>query len=84
MDALVNWEFWAGVLLAGLCALGVLLRWIMLGDGRSALPHPSINPPLHFQQSPLTHAHPEAAVALRASPAPHSSVQKEQLASPAA
>ena len=84
MDALVNWEFWAGVLLAGLCALGVLLRWIMLGDGRSAAHRSSINPPHHFQQSPLTHAHPDATVALHVSPAHHSPVQKEHLASPAA
>lgn len=63
MDALVRWEFWAGVLLAGLVGLGALLRWIMLGDGRTAHRLPSVEPPLEHQQSPLTHAQSDAAVA---------------------
>ncbi len=63
MDALITWEFWAGVLLAGVFALATLLRWILLGDGRSSTRLSSIDPPLYFQQSPLTHAHPDAAVA---------------------
>jgi hypothetical protein len=62
VDALVRWEFWAGVLLAGLLSLGGLLRWIMWGDGRTAQRLPSVETPLEHQQSPLTHAH-DAAVA---------------------
>ncbi len=62
MDALVRWEFWAGVLLAGLVGLGALLRWIMWGDDRTAQRLPSIEPPLEHQQSPLTHAN-DAAIA---------------------
>lgn len=71
MDALITWEFWAGVLLAGVFALAALLRWILLGDGRSSTRLSSIDPPLHFQQSPLTHAHPAATVAQHL-PAPDS------------
>lgn len=63
MDALVRWEFWAGVLLASSVGLGALLRWIMWGDGRTATRLPSVEVPLEYQQSPLTHAHPDAAVA---------------------
>jgi len=71
VDALITWEFWAGVLLAGVFALATLLRWILLGDGRSSTRLSSIDPPLSFQQSPLTHAHPAATVAQHL-PAPDS------------
>jgi hypothetical protein len=80
VDALVTWEFWAGVLLAGMFALAALLRWILLGDGRSSTRLSSIDPPPHFQQSPLTHAHPEAAVAQHL-PAPDSPTLTAQPAS---
>lgn len=62
---LSTWEFWAGVLLAGLASLGTLLRWTLLGDGRTPTPTrlSSIQSPPHFRQPPLAHAHPDAAVA---------------------
>ncbi len=63
VDALVTWELWAGVLLAGILALAALLRWILLGDGRSPTQLSSTNSPLPFQQSPPTHAQSAAAVA---------------------
>jgi len=68
VDALVRWEFWAGVLLTGLMGLGALLRWVMWGDGRTATRLPSVRPPLEHQQSPLTHAHSDAAVAPQLAP----------------
>ncbi|MDQ7849289.1 MAG: hypothetical protein QN152_03350 [Armatimonadota bacterium] len=63
VDALVTWEFWAGVLLAGIFALAALLRWILLGDGCSPTQLSPIDSPLPFQQSPPTHAQSAAAVA---------------------
>jgi len=63
VDALIGWEFWAGVLLGGVLALASLLRWILWGDGRTPTRLSSIDPPLSFQQSPRTHAHPDAAAA---------------------
>lgn len=63
MDALVTWQFWTGVLLAGIFAPTALLRWILLGDGCSPTQLSSIDSPLPFQQSPPTHAQSAAAVA---------------------
>lgn len=71
VDALVTWQFWAGVLLAGILSLAALLRWILLGDGRSPTQLSSVDSPLPFQQSPPTHAQSAAAVAQHL-PAPDS------------